>query len=56
MDAFGFTGPNGARVHLEALARKGLLRKAEGGRSRGYVPVVPEGACPYCERPMAPDG
>ena len=53
MAAFGFAGPNGARVHLSALVRKGLLTRPEGGRSRSSVPVAADGACPCCGRPMA---
>ena len=53
MVAFGFAGPNGVRVHLEALVRKGLMRHGGGGKARSYVPVAADGACPCCERPMA---
>lgn len=56
--AMGIASPNGVRVHLDALARKGLMHRIgpDDRRqylSRCYVPVVPDGACPCCGRPTA---
>ena len=59
--AMGIASPNGVKNHLNALVRKGLLRRAEpaAGRAhstRCYVPVAADGACPCCGRPMVRDG
>ena len=48
----GIKSPNGIVCHLASLKRKGLLRGGDGGarQSRPWVPIVPEGCCPCCER------
>lgn len=37
----GIRSNNGVDCHLRALERRGLVRRASGGKSRGAVAVVP---------------
>ena len=48
---FGWTSPNGPRIHLLSLVRKGKLRR-ESGTSRCYIPVGLAGCCSTCGRPL----
>ncbi len=52
MIAIGVHSPNGVNCHLQSLRKKGLIRSAGYGKSRGWVPTVDEGCCPCCRRPM----
>ena len=49
---FGFHSPNGVMGHYRSLKKKGLLRQTVTYGNRCYVPVVPEGSCPCCGRPL----
>ncbi len=48
MIAIDVHSPNGVNCHLQSLKRKGLIRSAGYGKSRGWLPVVDEGCCPTC--------
>jgi SOS-response transcriptional repressor LexA len=52
MKAFGIESPNGVRCHVDALIRKGHIRRVGRYLSRCFVPVVDAGCCPCCARPM----
>ncbi len=52
MVAIDVHSPNGVNCHLQSLRKKGLIRSAGHGKSRGWVPTVDEGCCPACARPL----
>lgn len=47
MLGLGFSSPNAVVCHVDALIRKGRLRRVGSGQSRSVVPVV-DGTCPLC--------
>jgi SOS-response transcriptional repressor LexA len=51
-DHAGLAGPTSVLYHLEALARKGYLRRPHWHQDRGWAPTAPEGCCPCCRRPL----
>ncbi len=52
MVAIDVHSPNGVNCHLQSLRRKGLIRSAGYGKSRGWVPTVDEGCCPCCQQKL----
>jgi len=49
-DATGIRSTHGVTCHIVPLVRKKALRRVAIGSSVRYVPVVPDGCCPYCDR------
>ncbi len=50
--AMGDIHVNAITGHLKQLLRKGLVRQVGWKTSRGWLPVVPPGACPCCGQPL----
>lgn len=54
---FGFSSPStGAICHLEALARKGYVRRMGEGKARSWVLAVSPGCCACCGQPLPEEG
>ena len=48
MLGMGFNNPNAVIGHIDALIRKGKLRRIESNRSRSVVPTEQGATCPTC--------
>lgn len=52
-ERLGLASPSsGPLCHLEALYRKGYLRRTNKGRYRGYALAVEPGCCACCGQPV----
>lgn len=55
MQRFGIKSPNGVMCHIRSLRRKGFLHPSSLNHLNVRIrPVVPEGCCPCCRRPLEP--
>lgn len=50
---FNIASPNGVQAHVTALIKKGFVSRTKT-KSRGLVPVVPDGHCKSCGQ-LLPD-